>query len=434
MKRRTPRSGRSKRGPARGGGRAAGPPREAPTAAVSAKDLRFPEVLDRTVIAVPLLRKLEAGGPGETRHHHRREPRVPRRPEGRPGQGQVDARTASVAGKTRPASGPRATHRRRAPAHLRPVRLRHARRGGHPRARPPRRPSRQEPGSRSGQAIYHIWPDFPLKPLINRSISTVKADAAHNSFAGVGERHRVGGDRLGHRRHAPALSQAPEPRPAAAAEAPRLHVAPGERRSTTSTATARTWPASSPARDDEGRRADPRRATRHRDENGNPPTSRRPLDAIAGMAPRCKLLSLKVLDADGNGQRNRAGRAASSRPFSTSSGSTATGGGSLVHGVNLSVGYDFEPEWFACGQSPLCVEVDRLVRLGRGRGRRRRQLGLRLRAERASRASSPRGWTSPSTIPATPSSRSPSARPIATCRTSTACRTSRRRARRATAG
>jgi subtilisin family serine protease len=35
-----------------------------------------------------------------------------------------------------------------------------------------------------------------------------------------------------------------------------------------------------------------------------------------------------------------------------------------IHGVNMSVGYDFEPEWFACGQSPLCVEVDRLVRSG----------------------------------------------------------------------
>jgi subtilisin family serine protease len=35
-----------------------------------------------------------------------------------------------------------------------------------------------------------------------------------------------------------------------------------------------------------------------------------------------------------------------------------------IHGVNLSVGYDFEPEWFACGQSPLCVEVDRLVKSG----------------------------------------------------------------------
>lgn len=35
-----------------------------------------------------------------------------------------------------------------------------------------------------------------------------------------------------------------------------------------------------------------------------------------------------------------------------------------IHGVNMSVGYEFEPRWFACGQSPLCVEVDRLVKSG----------------------------------------------------------------------
>jgi serine protease AprX len=35
-----------------------------------------------------------------------------------------------------------------------------------------------------------------------------------------------------------------------------------------------------------------------------------------------------------------------------------------VHGVNLSVGYEFDAEMFACGQSPLCVEVDRLVQSG----------------------------------------------------------------------
>jgi subtilisin family serine protease len=35
-----------------------------------------------------------------------------------------------------------------------------------------------------------------------------------------------------------------------------------------------------------------------------------------------------------------------------------------VHGVNLSLGYEFDPEWFACGQSPLCVAVNRLVRSG----------------------------------------------------------------------
>ena len=35
-----------------------------------------------------------------------------------------------------------------------------------------------------------------------------------------------------------------------------------------------------------------------------------------------------------------------------------------VHGLNLSLGYPFLPLWFAAGQSPLCVEVDRLARSG----------------------------------------------------------------------
>jgi subtilisin family serine protease len=30
----------------------------------------------------------------------------------------------------------------------------------------------------------------------------------------------------------------------------------------------------------------------------------------------------------------------------------------------LSLGYEFDAEWYACGQSPLCVEVDKLVRSG----------------------------------------------------------------------
>jgi len=35
-----------------------------------------------------------------------------------------------------------------------------------------------------------------------------------------------------------------------------------------------------------------------------------------------------------------------------------------IHGVNISIGYDFDAEMFACGQSPLCIEVDRLVNSG----------------------------------------------------------------------
>jgi subtilisin family serine protease len=83
------------------------------------------------------------------------------------------------------------------------------------------------------------------------------------------------------------------------------------------------------------------------------------IPVISGMAPQCKLLSLKVLDDEGNGL-------ASSLIAALEYIQELNGGGRRirVHGVNMSVGYDFEPKWFACGQSPLCVEVDRLVRSG----------------------------------------------------------------------
>jgi subtilisin family serine protease len=80
---------------------------------------------------------------------------------------------------------------------------------------------------------------------------------------------------------------------------------------------------------------------------------------ISGMAPQCKLLSLKVLDDAGNGL-------ASNMIAAIEYIQELNGDGRRIriHGVNISVGYDFEPKWFACGQSPLCVEVDRLVRCG----------------------------------------------------------------------
>jgi subtilisin family serine protease len=83
------------------------------------------------------------------------------------------------------------------------------------------------------------------------------------------------------------------------------------------------------------------------------------LDGISGMAPRCKLVSLRVLDENGKG-------AVSNLIAAIGHVQEINGYGRrlLIHGVNLSVGYNFEPEWFACGQSPLCVEVDRLVKTG----------------------------------------------------------------------
>jgi subtilisin family serine protease len=100
--------------------------------------------------------------------------------------------------------------------------------------------------------------------------------------------------------------------------------------------------------------------TLHRDENKLVKREQAPIDgSISGMAPKCKLVSLKVLDKQGRGS-------ASNLIAAIQWVQEINGHGRRVriHGVNMSVGYEYDPEWFACGQSPLCVEVDRLVRSG----------------------------------------------------------------------
>jgi subtilisin family serine protease len=81
--------------------------------------------------------------------------------------------------------------------------------------------------------------------------------------------------------------------------------------------------------------------------------------SISGMASRCKLVSLKVLNESGEGSVSNIIAAIGYIQSINSFGRHIR-----IHGVNLSVGYPFDPEWFACGQSQLCVEVDRLVRTG----------------------------------------------------------------------
>ena len=80
---------------------------------------------------------------------------------------------------------------------------------------------------------------------------------------------------------------------------------------------------------------------------------------MSGMAPECKLVSLKVLDETGEGSASNLIAAIAHIQEINGYGRRI-----LIHGLNLSLGYSFEPEWFACGQSPLCVEVNRLVKSG----------------------------------------------------------------------
>lgn len=80
---------------------------------------------------------------------------------------------------------------------------------------------------------------------------------------------------------------------------------------------------------------------------------------ISGIAPLCKLVSLKVLESGESGDVGTLLAALGYIQKVNSNGRTLR-----IHGVNLSLGYTFDARWFAAGQSPLCVEVDRLVRNG----------------------------------------------------------------------
>jgi subtilisin family serine protease len=83
------------------------------------------------------------------------------------------------------------------------------------------------------------------------------------------------------------------------------------------------------------------------------------LDAISGMAPKCELVSLKVLDRFGQGTASNVIAALAHVQAINHYGRELH-----IHGINLSLGYPFDPKWFACGHSPLCVEVNRLVKSG----------------------------------------------------------------------
>ena len=80
---------------------------------------------------------------------------------------------------------------------------------------------------------------------------------------------------------------------------------------------------------------------------------------ILGLAPECKIMSLRVLSS---GEAGRVSYLLAAIGYLQQV--NEFGRNIKVHGLNISLGYPFLPQWFAAGQSPLCVEVDRLVRSG----------------------------------------------------------------------
>lgn len=224
-----------------------------------------------------------------------------------------------------------------------------------------RKDAEEHPKNQSGasaRAIYHIWPDFPVRPLTNKSISTVKADAARSAFNALGDSIVWAVLDSGIDKSHPHFStfknlelESPlehldftgEKTPESDPFGHGTHVAgiiAGKFEPTKSVKAAQAF-------------------IRARDEHGDPQYNGVQIDAISGMAPKCKLVSMRVLDKDGGGDVSALIAAIGKIQEINGYGRRL-----LIHGVNISIGNDFEPEWFACGQSPLCTEVDRLVKSG----------------------------------------------------------------------
>jgi subtilisin family serine protease len=81
--------------------------------------------------------------------------------------------------------------------------------------------------------------------------------------------------------------------------------------------------------------------------------------AFAGMAPRCSLIGLKVLDNRGNGNDSWIIKA-----LDLVAAMNEKAGKLVVHGLNLSLGGGFDPSAFGCGHTPLCQEIRRLWQQG----------------------------------------------------------------------
>jgi serine protease AprX len=241
----------------------------------------------------------------------------------------------------------------------------------------------------SYRTIYKLWPDFVVRALVDRSVTTVKGDAARRAYAasganivwavvdtGVDSGHVHFGDPARPDRHTLLHPSVVDLHRDFSETAPPLKDQTGGADSTALVDAFGhgTHVAGIIAG---GIRPDPTAGGRVPEvqvfeqvlelAGDDQPAMRRhetrtvaDAQLLSGIAPECRIVSLRALNDEGNGRTSDVIRALQ---FIREE---ANGDPKLlrIHGVNLSIGYEFNAEMFACGQSPLCVEVDRLVRSG----------------------------------------------------------------------
>lgn len=262
------------------------------------------------------------------------------------------------------------------------------------------------------RCIYRVWPDFPIKPHISRSVATIKADAAERSFEATGEEvvwavidsgvsvdHAHFGRRENEKEHTLLHSSvkalhrcfAPTFRLAGRFRVQEPPLADPDLETDKATRDALLVQHRDLALQDDfghgshvagiiaGKAPEEgaQIALLQREDRINEQhltddlharikvTRERRIDAreakrFHGIARNCRIVSLRVLDENGEGRSSDVIRALEYIRETLNDNPKVL----RVHGVNLSVGYEFEAEMFACGQSPICSEVNRLVQAG----------------------------------------------------------------------
>lgn len=232
--------------------------------------------------------------------------------------------------------------------------------------------------------IFKAWPDYYLDAQIDRSAPTVKADAAWRSYAASGKRIVWAvidsGIDASHAHFsklplsdAQEMRRAKEPDTASNGDSATFGL---HRDFTDYVDPATAGQPSSPLTDEDGHGthvagiiagACPQDRTPHVATSFEAPfgagfVSREPGGELSGMAPECSLVSLKVLRLMGGTLRTSASAMIRALDYVQN---TVNGGGLLlIHGVNISIGCEWEAKFYAAGQSPLCRAVNELVASG----------------------------------------------------------------------